>query len=156
MTKPLPLPVGDSPRRPQRNPAALDRFPQVLLPSHVQERLLLTGEARLWQVLGRRRRTHRHGRPVSGQAGVSFGDGFTDVLGHAPPKEQFLDLIRGALQGVGVRSFDLLESGQDTALQVVRGNEPLVGDGGQVETTGYGHALAKQPGERDSLATHGL
>jgi hypothetical protein len=58
--------VADCPGRAHRRPAAHDRFSQLGLAVHVEERLQLAREARLGQVLGSGRRAHRHGPPRAG------------------------------------------------------------------------------------------
>jgi putative transposase len=57
----LPRAIFHSPRGPQTRPAAFDRIEQRLLTAHIQETVVLSGEARAGQVLGSSRRTHHDG-----------------------------------------------------------------------------------------------
>src|SRR5215213_8758300 len=57
---PVRSPVADGAVRPQRGPAAPHRVEHGLDADHVQIRVLLACEARLWQVLSRSRGTHGH------------------------------------------------------------------------------------------------
>ena len=56
------LAIGDGAVVPERRPAAADGIENRVRPGHTEDRVLLAGEARIGQVLGRRRGTDRDGR----------------------------------------------------------------------------------------------
>src|SRR5829696_8064790 len=80
---PVRSPVADGAVRPQRDPAAPHRVEYRFDADHVQIRVLLSCEARLWQVLSRSRGTDGHrNRCAVSQTLVCLRDGLSDKVGN--------------------------------------------------------------------------
>ena len=77
VAKAMQLAVGDGPVSEQRGVAAAAGLQQVRFPLDVQKRVLLTGEARVGQVLGGSARANGHGRRT--QLAVGLEDGIPEV-----------------------------------------------------------------------------
>ena len=138
MGEALLLAVGDRPGGEQGGPAFPDLVEQVLLVADVEVGLLLSGETRVGQILGRGARpdSHESDLPLGDQDPVLGHDVLLQVLGYVALLEQRPDLVGcgcEAVVGVPVDPGELLG---DLVHQVAALDEVVVGGGGEDECLG--------------------
>ncbi len=135
-------PVPDRPVRPQRGPAVAHRRHQRVRADDVEIGVLLAGEARLGQVLGRRGRADGH-RHVVAQPGIGLADAVRDGGGHG-------SAARTALGDTGRRRLGRPGADHpghhlcDGVVEAVGRDEVVIGGRGDDESVGHGEPC---PGE---------
>jgi hypothetical protein len=118
----------------------------------VQIRLLLSGEARVLEVLRGGRRAHRDGRPA--ELGARRQQVTAQVIGDLGAREQRADVRARPIGGLGVLGVEAAD-GLEQPLPDARGlDEPSVGVGGEHEARRHGDARLRQLAEVRGLAAH--
>lgn len=103
-------PVGDGAVGVERCEAALDAVEQIGPPRHVEETLLLPGEARLGKILGRGAAAHRDAAALVGtEARVGLGDGLFKLGGQSGRAERRANGEAAALEIGGVRRVEAVQ-----------------------------------------------
>ncbi len=152
MIEPHARAVADRARGEERREAALDRIEQRALPAHVQVGVLLSGEARSRQVLGRRRRADRHVRlrrsGLLRERRIGRDRFVRDLVGQVRGADQLADLRAPVDQALDVAFADAGEELADATVEARRRDEVPVGVRGDRKPVRYAHA------ERHELPDH--
>ena len=147
------MPVADGLRRPQRRPALPRRRNHGIRAGDVEERLLLSGEGEIRQILRGGGGAHRHRRRVR-QAAVGGRYRARDVVRHGMRTEQRLNVCGGLLEGHRALLERRPRQRQDARLQRVIGHEPTVRGGGDLESSGHVEAGPGQTRQGAPLAAN--
>jgi hypothetical protein len=157
MIEPLRLAVRDGAVGEQRRIAAPASFEQLALAAHVEERLLLPGEARLGQVFGGGAGAHGNARFAGATAARELFVGVTDALRDCwrelPVEEQAPCGLASLVQR-GSAALERLHPRRKRAADAVRLDVRAVGRGGGRKSFGHPHALRGEP--LDHFAERGI
>ena len=145
------LPIGHRPRCKQAGEAALGGVEELGGAAHVQEGVLLSGEARGGQVFGGGRRTHRDVHRVVPELLRQLGVGGGHLLDHlcrpACTEDRVADPVRAVGEVGDVAGVQSVEGVGDDTLEGRGAHELTVGIGGQREARRHAHAEVGQLGE---------
>ena len=151
-------PVGDRAIVVERREDLLHRVEDVLVAMDVEEGLLLPGERRVRQILGRRRRAHREAAlPLGSQRVIGGVDLRFELRRKRRIDDPSTNLGAGLHERIHVVDIERLERGTDALGEPLVSEKLAIGVGGGGKSTGHANAggqLADHLAERSVLAAH--